>query len=69
MFVVQHGASIRYRRSIDAFVPFKVVTQLIYWDERSLYFEQFRLVARWLRARRRALQEHCRRRECRSYAG
>jgi len=40
MFVVQHGASIRYRRSIDAFVPFKVVTQLIYWDERSLYFEQ-----------------------------
>jgi len=40
MFVVQHGASIRYRRSIDAFVPFKVVTRLIYWDERSLYFEQ-----------------------------
>lgn len=27
-------------RSIDAFVPFKVVTRLIYWDERSLYFEQ-----------------------------
>jgi len=40
MFVVQHGASIRYRRSIDAFVPFKVVTRLIYWDQRSLYFEQ-----------------------------
>jgi len=40
MFVVQHGASIRYRRSIDAFVPFKVVTRLIFWDERSLYFEQ-----------------------------
>ena len=27
-------------RSIDAFVPFKVVTRLIFWDERSLYFEQ-----------------------------
>lgn len=40
MHVVQHGATIRYRRSIDAFVPFKLVTKLIFWDERSLYFEQ-----------------------------
>jgi len=40
MFVVQHGASIRYRRPIDIFVPFKQVTRLVYWDERSLYFEQ-----------------------------
>jgi len=40
MFVTVHGASIRYRRSIDAFVPFKLVTRLIFWDERSLYFEQ-----------------------------
>lgn len=39
-FVVQHGASIRYRRPIDIFVPFKLVTRLVYWDERSLYFEQ-----------------------------
>jgi acyl-CoA thioesterase FadM len=37
---VQHGASIRYRRSIDFLVPFKLVTKLIYWDDRSLYFEQ-----------------------------
>eukprot|EP00088_Acartia_fossae_P003902 TRINITY_DN11679_c0_g1_i1.p1 TRINITY_DN11679_c0_g1~~TRINITY_DN11679_c0_g1_i1.p1 ORF type:complete len:270 (-),score=52.98 TRINITY_DN11679_c0_g1_i1:495-1304(-) len=37
---VQHGASIRYRRSIDFLVPFKLVTKLVYWDERSLYFEQ-----------------------------
>merc|ERR1740128_60199 len=40
MFVVQHGASIRYRKSIDFLVPFKLVTKLVYWDERSLYFEQ-----------------------------
>jgi acyl-CoA thioesterase FadM len=38
--VVQHGATVRYRRSIDAFVPFKLVTKLIFWDERSLNFEQ-----------------------------
>jgi len=40
MFVVQHGASIRYRRPIDILVPFKQVTRLVYWDDRSLYFEQ-----------------------------
>ena len=37
---VQHGASIRYRRSINLFVPFKLVTRLVFWDEKSLYFEQ-----------------------------
>merc|ERR1712226_1010693 len=26
--------------SINLFVPFKLVTKLVYWDERSLYFEQ-----------------------------
>jgi len=40
MYVVQHGASIRYRRSINFLVPFKLVTKMVYWDERSLYFEQ-----------------------------
>jgi len=40
MYVVQHGANIRYRRSIDLFVPFKLVTKLVFWDEKSLYFEQ-----------------------------
>jgi len=40
MFVVQHGASIRYRRSINLFVPFKLVTKLVFWDEKSMYFEQ-----------------------------
>ena len=27
-------------RSINCFVPFKLVTKLVYFDERSLYFEQ-----------------------------
>jgi len=40
MYVVQHAASVRYRRSIQPFQPFKVVTRLVYWDARSLYFEQ-----------------------------
>jgi len=40
MWVVQHGASIRYRRSIDFLVPFKLETKLVWWDDRSLYFEQ-----------------------------
>lgn len=40
MYFVQHGACIRYRRSINFLVPFKLVTKLVYWDERSLYFEQ-----------------------------
>jgi len=40
MYVVQHGASIRYRRSINLLVPFKLVTRLVFWDEKSLFFEQ-----------------------------
>ena len=39
-YVVQHAASIKYRRSINFLVPFKLVTRLRYWDDRSLYFEQ-----------------------------
>ena len=38
--VVQHAAAIRYRRSIDFLSRFEVVTKLVYFDERSLYFEQ-----------------------------
>ena len=38
--VVQHAATIKYRRSINFLVPFKLVTKLVFWDERSLYFEQ-----------------------------
>jgi len=40
MYVVQHGASIRYRRSINFLVPFKLETKLVFWDDKSLYFEQ-----------------------------
>jgi len=40
MYVVQHGASIRYRRSINFLVPFKLETKLVFWDDRSLFFEQ-----------------------------
>ena len=39
-YVVQHAASIKYRRPINFLVPFKLVTKLRYWDDRSLYFEQ-----------------------------
>lgn len=40
IYIVQHAASIRYRRSIDFLTPFMVQTRLIWFDERSLYFEQ-----------------------------
>ena len=40
IFVVQHGAMIRYRRSINFLMPFIVKTRLVYFDQRSLYFEQ-----------------------------
>ena len=32
MYVVQHGASIRYIRSINLLVPFKLFTRLVFWD-------------------------------------
>jgi hypothetical protein len=40
MYVVQHAAMIRYRRSLNFLMPFVVKTRLIYFDKRSLYFEQ-----------------------------
>ena len=40
MIVVQHGATIRYRRSIKLFTPFKLVPHIVYWDEKAMYFEQ-----------------------------
>ena len=33
-------AIFEYRRPLNFLVPFKLVTRLRYWDERSLYFEQ-----------------------------
>ena len=40
MYVVQHEAMIRYRRSLNFLMPFIVKTRLVYFDKRSLYFEQ-----------------------------
>jgi len=39
-YIVQHGAMIRYRRPIPFLMPFVVKTKLVYFDKRSLYFEQ-----------------------------
>lgn len=36
---VQGATSIRYRRMIGLFRPFRVETRLVWWDERSLYLE------------------------------
>lgn len=39
-YVVQHAATIRYRRSINFLRPFVVRSRIVWWDERSIYFEQ-----------------------------
>ncbi|OXU31033.1 hypothetical protein TSAR_006543 [Trichomalopsis sarcophagae] len=36
---VQGASSTRYRRAIPIFTPYKVTTQLIYWDDRNFYLE------------------------------
>merc|ERR1739838_1268500 len=46
MIVVQRSATIRYRQPIKMFIPFKLETRLVWWEERSLYFEQ-RFVSLW----------------------
>eukprot|EP00096_Caligus_rogercresseyi_P011538 TRINITY_DN4551_c0_g1_i2.p2 TRINITY_DN4551_c0_g1~~TRINITY_DN4551_c0_g1_i2.p2 ORF type:complete len:150 (+),score=33.66 TRINITY_DN4551_c0_g1_i2:776-1225(+) len=40
VYIVQHAASIRYRRSVNFLVPYKIVTRLVHFDTRSWYFEQ-----------------------------
>jgi len=40
VYVVQHGAMIRFRRSLDFLMPFVVKTKLVYFDQKALYFEQ-----------------------------
>lgn len=37
---VQGASSIRYRRTIPIFHPYKIETRIITWDEKSLYLEQ-----------------------------
>jgi len=38
-YVVLHASTIRYRKSINFLMPFKVTTKLLYFDDRSLYYE------------------------------
>ncbi|XP_076760387.1 protein THEM6 [Xylocopa sonorina] len=36
---VQGAVSIRYRRSIPIFTPFKIVTKVLYWEDRHVYLQ------------------------------
>ncbi|KAH8378000.1 hypothetical protein KR093_008452 [Drosophila rubida] len=38
--VVQGAVSLRYRRFIPIFHPYKILTKLVWWDERAIYLEQ-----------------------------
>ncbi|KAL0134428.1 hypothetical protein PUN28_001308 [Cardiocondyla obscurior] len=37
---VQGASTIRYRRAIPIFTPYKVTTKLIYWEDKHFYIEQ-----------------------------
>ncbi|XP_054730787.1 protein THEM6 [Anastrepha obliqua] len=37
---VQGASSVRYRRTIPIFNPYKIQTKLIWWDEKAIYLEQ-----------------------------
>ncbi|XP_049278992.1 protein THEM6-like [Anopheles funestus] len=37
--LLQGECMVRYRRMLPIFRPYKVETQMIWWDERSIYFE------------------------------
>lgn len=37
---VQGASSVRYRRTIPIFNPYKITTELIWWDEKAIYLEQ-----------------------------
>jgi len=36
---VQGASSVRYRRALPIFTPYKVNTKLIYWDDKNFYLE------------------------------
>ncbi|XP_020290026.1 protein THEM6 [Pseudomyrmex gracilis] len=36
---VQGASSIRYRRALSVFTPFKITTKVIYWEDKHLYLE------------------------------
>nr|CAD7585672.1 unnamed protein product [Timema genevievae] len=37
---MQGASNIRYRRTIPIFNPYKIETQLVYWDDKAIYLEQ-----------------------------
>ncbi|KAH8387006.1 hypothetical protein KR093_004031 [Drosophila rubida] len=37
---VQGASSVRYRRTIPIFHPYKIQTKIIWWDEKAIYLEQ-----------------------------
>ncbi|XP_073829593.1 protein THEM6 [Musca autumnalis] len=37
---VQGASSVRYRRTIPIFHPYKIQTKLIWWDDKAIYLEQ-----------------------------
>lgn len=37
---VQGASSIRYRRTIPIFHPYKIQTKLVWWDDKAIYIEQ-----------------------------
>ncbi|EFN61133.1 Uncharacterized protein C8orf55-like protein [Camponotus floridanus] len=38
--IIQTASIVRYRRAISIFMPYKIITKLIYWDDRHFYMEQ-----------------------------
>lgn len=37
---VQGASSVRYRRTIPIFHPYKITTKLVWWDDKAIYLEQ-----------------------------
>lgn len=37
---VQGASSVRYRKTIPIFSPYKIETKLVWWDEKAIYLEQ-----------------------------
>lgn len=37
---VQGASSVRYRRTIPIFHPYKIQTKLVWWDDKAIYLEQ-----------------------------
>ncbi|KAJ1528883.1 hypothetical protein ONE63_007252 [Megalurothrips usitatus] len=37
---LQGATTVRYRRTIPIFTPYKIVTKLVHWDDKAIYLEQ-----------------------------